>query len=276
VNFSGPSVPANIRFESRTNFTAPGIDPSSTQNIVSVHYTGTSSFNHRIGALRTGSTIRLTSRNVSCPVLSFPYPAPQSAQDFGDAPLSYGNPAHDIVAGILLGSTNTTETESYNSTTASGDTGDDGVTFSAMTQGQTATHTALVSGSGGKLQAWVDWNGDGDFSDAGEQIATSVQDNGPDDSNPLSGRIGVAINVPIDATINPTIARFRWSTQENLGATQIASNGEVEDYQVTIAGTAIYQVAKSSTVLDVSGLGQFAIPGNDRSEEHTSELQSRQ
>lgn len=263
VSFSGPSVPANVRFESRTNFTAPGIDPTATQNIVSVQYTGTSTFNYRIGTLGTGSTIRLTSLDFSCPALAFPSSAPQSPQDFGDAVLSYGNPAHDIVAGILLGSTNTTETGSYNSTTASGDTGDDGVTFSAMTQRQPATHTAIVSGSGGRLQAWVDWNGDGDFADAGEQIATNVQDNGPGDSNSASGRIGLAINVPLDATTNPTIARFRWSTQDNLGAVQIASNGEVEDYQVTIAGTAIYQVSKSSTVLNVSGLGQFAIPGND-------------
>mgnify|MGYP003644102635 CR=1 FL=1 len=263
VNFSGPSVAANIRFESRTNFTAPGIDPTATQNIVSVQYTGTSSFNYRIGALGTGSTTRLTSLDFSCPVLSFPSTAPQSPQDFGDALLGYGNPAHDIVAGILLGSNNTTEAGSYNSPTASGDTGDDGVTFFAMTQRQTATHTATVSGSGGRLQAWIDWNGDGDFADPGEQIATNVQDNGPGDSNSSIGIIGLAIDVPIDATTNPTIARFRWSTQDNLGATQIASNGEVEDYQVTIAGTAIYQVAKSSTVLDVSGLGQFAIPGND-------------
>ena len=263
VNFSGPSVAANIRFESRTNFTAPGIDPTATQNIVSVQYTGTSSFNYRIGALGTGSTTRLTSLDFSCPVLSFPSTAPQSPQDFGDALLGYGNPAHDIVAGILLGSNNTTEAGSYNSTTASGDTGDDGVTFSAMTQRQTATHTATVSGSGGRLQAWIDWNGDGDFADPGEQIATNVQDNGPGDSNSSIGIIGLAIDVPIDATTNPTIARFRWSTQDNLGATQIASNGEVEDYQVTIAGTAIYHVAKSSTVLDVSGLGRFAIPGND-------------
>lgn len=263
VNFSGPSVAANIRFESRTNFTAPGIDPTATQNIVSVQYTGTSSFNYRIGALGTGSTTRLTSLDFSCPVLSFPSTAPQSPQDFGDALLGYGNPAHDIVAGILLGSNNTTEAGSYNSPTASGDTGDDGVTFSAMTQRQTATHTATVSGSGGRLQAWIDWNGDGDFADPGEQIATNVQDNGPGDSNSSIGIIGLAIDVPIDATTNPTIARFRWSTQDNLGATQIASNGEVEDYQVTIAGTAIYHVAKSSTVLDVSGLGQFAIPGND-------------
>ena len=263
VNFSGPSVAANIRFESRTNFTAPGIDPTATQNIVSVQYTGTSSFNYRIGALGTGSTTRLTSLDFSCPVLSFPSTAPQSPQDFGDALLGYGNPAHDIVAGILLGSNNTTEADSYNSPTASGDTGDDGVTFSAMTQRQTATHTATVSGSGGRLQAWIDWNGDGDFADPGEQIATNVQDNGPGDSNSSIGIIGLAIDVPIDATTNPTVARFRWSTQDNLGATQIASNGEVEDYQVTIAGTAIYQVAKSSTVLDVSGLGQFAIPGND-------------
>ncbi|MGB5725102.1 MAG: GEVED domain-containing protein [Parasphingorhabdus sp.] len=263
VNFSGPSVPSNVRFESRTNFTASGIDPTATQNIVSVQYTGTSSFNYRIGALGTGSTIRLTSLDFSCPVMAFPTPAPQSSQDFGDAVLGYGNPAHDIVAGILLGSVNTTETSSYNSPTAVGDTGDDGVTFSAMTQGQSTTHTSLVSGSGGRLQAWVDWNGDGDFADAGEQIATNIQDNGPGDTNPSIGSIGLAINVPITATTNPTIARFRWSTQSNLGAAQIASNGEVEDYQVTIAGTAIYAVSKTSTILDNTGLGGFAIPGND-------------
>lgn len=264
VNFSGPSVPSNFRFESRTTFTAPGIDPTATQNIVSVQYTGTSSFRYRIGTLGTGSTNRLTSLDFSCPALAFPTPVPQTPQDFGDALLSYGSPAHDIASGILLGPNNTTELGSYNSPTASGDAGDDGVSFSAMIQGQPATHTAIVSGSGGRLQAWVDWNGDGDFIDTGEQIATNVQDNGVGDSNPVTGSIAFSITVPVAAITTPTIARVRWGTQANLNPTLVASNGEVEDYQLTISPrSAVYDIMKTSSIIDNTGLGQFAIPGND-------------
>ncbi len=263
VNASGPSVPANVRFEARTNFTAPGIDETATQNIASILYTGTSTFNYRIGTLGTGGTVRLTSLDFGCPVLALPATSTQVLQDFGDAPAAYGNPVHDIVTGILIGATNTTEPARYNSPTATGDTGDDGVAITQLRQSLTGSATVTVAGAGGRLQAWVDWNGDGDFADAGEQIATNIADNGVGDTNAATGTIGISIATPAGATLTQTFARFRWSTTSGLTSSSTASNGEVEDYAVTVFGPAVINVAKTSAAYDLTGINKFSVPGSD-------------
>ncbi len=269
VNASGPSTPSNIRFESRTTFTAPGIDPTATANIVSIQYTSTSTFNYRIGVLGTGSTVRLTSLDFTCPVLNFPTPQPQTNQDFGDAPSSFGAPAHDIVAGYRLGAVITAETAGYNSQTASADSGDDGVMLPALTQGQAAMIAVSTAGSGGRLQGWIDWNGDGDFTDSGEQIATDIQDNGGGDMNAAAGAISFSVPVPATATTAITFARFRWGTQSGLSPTGIASNGEVEDYSLSInpaSGSAscpagqllINQTGNAASIVSSSGVSNSA------------------
>ena len=263
INASGPSVAGNTRFESRTNFTAPGIDPTATANIVAVFYTATSSFKYRIGTLGTGASTRLNSLDFSCPALAIPTPSQITPQDFGDAPAAYGNPEHDIVAGIRLGATNTAELARYNSPTASGDAGDDGVIIPTLIQGRSATITATVAGAGGYLQGWIDWNRDGDFADPGEQIATNIRDNLVGDTNLATGLIGIAVVVPVTATVNPTFARFRWSTQSGLGALLTASNGEVEDYALTISAGAALSITKSNAIYSAIVGVPFAIPGND-------------
>ena len=263
VNASGPSSANRIRFEARTNFTAPGIDETATRNIATVFYTATSSFQYRIGALGTGSTTRLTSLDFSCPALPLPATTPQVSQDFGDAPAAYGNPVHDIVATIHMGATNTSEPAAYNSASASGDAGDDGVAISTLRQSNIGTATVTVTGNGGRLQCWVDWNGDGDFLDTGEQVAANIADNGPGDSNASVGTIGFNIAVPSTATLSQTFARFRWSTTVGLAASSTASNGEVEDYVINILGAPLLSMTKASTALAVSGVDKFSVPGSD-------------
>ena len=264
VNASGPSVATNTRFEAITSANAVGIDPTAYPNIAEFVYTGASTFKYRIGALGTGNTTRLTSLDFSCPALPSTTTTTKSSQDFSDAPASYGNPVHDIVAGVRLGATNTAEAARYNSPTASGDSGDDGVTIASLYQAQTGTATATISGAGGLLSAWVDWNGNGVFTDAGEQVAVDVADNSAGDSNPATGIIKISFPVPATAVVSPTFARFRWSLQSGLNAdTLVAPNGEVEDYQVTINGRAIMQLTKTSAPYLTSGPGQFNLPGND-------------
>jgi uncharacterized repeat protein (TIGR01451 family) len=235
VNASGPSTPSHFRFEARTNFTAPGIDPTATANIVSILYQGRTSFQYRIGALGTGATNRLTSLDFSCPVLNFPATNPQADQDFGDAPISYGNPAHDIVAGLRLGATNTIDAGAYNSSSANADAGDDGVTFPSLNQTFQSTISVAAAGTGGRLQGWIDWNGDGDFFDAGEQIAADIADNGAGDANPAAGIVGINVTPSAFTTTAQTFARFRWSTALALGPSVFAPDGEIEDYAVTIS-----------------------------------------
>lgn len=161
--------------------------------------------------------------------------------DYGDAPATYGTPSHNRVAGIQLGSVAPDgEANAQPNASASGDDSngvddEDGISIPALTQGQTITISATVSGAGGKLQGWIDWNSDGDFTDAGEQIATNLQDNGTGDTNAAIGTLGINVNVPETASTTATYARFRWSTISNLNSMAAAPDGEVEDYTLTIA-----------------------------------------
>ena len=263
VNSSGPSTANNVRFESTTTFTAPGIDPTATQNIVSVLYTSTSTFNYRIGTLGSGSTTRLTSLDFSCPALPLPSQTTLVSQDFSDAPSTYGNPVHDISAVVRIGATNTAELARYNSPNANGDLGDDGVTIPQLRRTFSSTITVQVTGVGGRLQAWIDFNGNGSFADVGEQIATNVADNGAGDANPSAGTIGLTFTTPAAATITQTFARFRWSTTTGVGSTGTASNGEVEDYALTIFGLPSIAVVKTSQVYDPAAANLYAVPGNE-------------
>lgn len=161
--------------------------------------------------------------------------------DYGDAPLSYGSPVHALVAGMYLGnSLADSEIATQANTAANGDdtTGaddEDGITIPTLRAGQIATLTATVAGTGGYLQAWFDWNKDGDFADSNEQVLTNLQDNSSSDSISGAGTIGFTINVPASAVVGSTYARFRWSSTANLDAIAAATNGEVEDYVVTIS-----------------------------------------
>jgi len=85
--------------------------------------------------------------------------------------------------------------------------------------------TASVNGI---LNAWIDYNSDGDWNDANEQIFT--------DQNLSAGGNMFVISVPNNAVIGTTYARYRFSTASGLQPTGIAPDGEVEDYEVDILG----------------------------------------
>ena len=262
VNASTPAV-GNTRFESTTTFTAAGIDPAANQNIVATFYSQKSAFNYRIGALGTGNTVRLTSLQFTCPNLPAPTSTPKS-QDFGDAPTSYGNVRHDIVTGFRLGASVTAETGGYNSATANADAGDDGVTTGTLRRSNAATATVTVSGAAGRLQAWFDWNHDGDFLDTGEQIATDVADNGTGDTNAATGTIGLSFTVPAAAVLGQTFSRFRWSTQSGLDPfALVGHDGEVEDYASTVLGIPILSTTKTSAIYTPTSFTSYFLPAND-------------
>lgn len=262
VNASTPSA-GNTRFESTTTFTAAGIDPTANQNIVATFFSQKSQFNYRIGALGTGATTRLTSLQFTCPNLPAPT-ATSVSQDFGDAPASYGNPKHDIVAGYRLGATITAESGPYNNATANADAGDDGVTIGTLRRSNTGAVSVAVTGASGRLQAWFDWNHDGDFLDAGEQVATNVADNGAGDTNATTGTIGLSFPVPATAGLGQTFARFRWSSQTGLPADSLVGHdGEIEDYTSTVLGVPILTTSKMSVVYATTSFTSMYLPAND-------------
>ena len=88
-----------------------------------------------------------------------------------------------------------------------------------------ATATVNVQGGSAKLDAWIDFNGDGSWGGPLEQIADRVA--------VVAGNNTITFDVPSWAADGTTYARFRLSTAGNLGVGGAAADGEVEDYAVT-------------------------------------------
>ena len=259
-NKNGNFTPGFTRFESDTDQFAPGIDETATANIAMVFYTDVTSFEYTIGTVGNGTGTRLTSLSFGCPNLQSPIAENEIDEDFGDAPiLNYGNPIHTLIGGIRLGATNSADTGPFDDSVANGDLADDGVTFGTFGQNQTTEITASVTGANGYLQAWIDWNNDGDFDDVDEQVATNEQDSDND------GSITLNVTAPLNASTMETFARFRWSTVQGLESNTAASDGEIEDYQIGPIGAAFADLTASKTVEvhDPGNLGLYMTPGNE-------------
>ncbi len=161
-------------------------------------------------------------------------------QDFGDAPagsyptLSADNGArHTLGGGLTLGVTADPEADGQSSSNATGDDSDefnddDGVVFNDALSLGTTVSLSVTSSAAGLLDAWIDFNGDGDWSDSGEQIFSS--------QSLSSGLNAISFTVPGTAVPGTTFARFRVSSSGGLSYTGAAADGEVEDYQVEIVG----------------------------------------
>jgi len=158
--------------------------------------------------------------------------------DFGDAPdptyptlHAHGGAYHIIVPGFHLGAGVDAEKDGQPSAHADGDDADgnddeDGVTFtSALIPGNIA-HVTVVASQPGLLNAWIDFNCDGDWADGDDRIYCDVA-------------VGAGVNamtflVPPTAVTGVSFARFRLSKQGGLSYTGMASDGEVEDYEITL------------------------------------------
>jgi len=165
----------------------------------------------------------------------------QEDLDFGDAPdLTYptwlvsNGARHSIVSDVYLGRGVDGERDGQPNATATGDDvantdDEDGVVFlTDLVPGERATLQVTAS-TRGYLNAWIDWNADGDWDDADEQIAT--------DLSLAAGANTVTINVPGRAVAGRTFARFRFSTARGLECYGLAPDGEVEDYMVQVQET---------------------------------------
>ncbi len=136
--------------------------------------------------------------------------------DFGDAPSRYpvtiaDNGARHTTSGLLLGAIVNSELNGQPSTTGQGDAGDDGVFALATLLRSTVATTSsfsVVSSGIGKLDAWIDFNNDGDWSDAGEKIFNSV--------NLVAGYQYAELPVPANSVAGTTGARFRLSSAGGL------------------------------------------------------------
>ncbi|MEO8493491.1 MAG: GEVED domain-containing protein, partial [Planctomycetota bacterium] len=167
--------------------------------------------------------------------------------DFGDAPDSLAGvirsyptteqsngAAHVISAtnplrlGILIDA----ESDGQPTVDATGDDNggddEDGVVFGGGFVSGFATPVTVTSSGVGFLDVWVDFNRDGDWTDAGEQVYASQP--------VVAGATQLTIVTPAGATAGATTARFRLSSTGGLQSTGLAADGEVEDYGIRIVG----------------------------------------
>lgn len=159
--------------------------------------------------------------------------------DFGDAPDDAATPRYPTLAandggrhwvrGPRLGNTIDNEADGAPSANADGDGADeDGVTFTGLNPGNAmATLNATVTQAAGRIDAWIDFNNDGDWADANEQIL--------DDAMVNVGANALNFAVPAGATTGDRFARVRLSSAGVAGPNGVAPDGEVEDQRVTIA-----------------------------------------
>ncbi|MEO9570879.1 MAG: GEVED domain-containing protein [Polaribacter sp.] len=76
---------------------------------------------------------------------------------------------------------------------------------------------------------WIDFNKDGDFSDAGEQVYTQAATS----STPVSG----TITIPAGTSLNTTTMRVSMQYNAIPDSCDSFGYGEVEDYEIVIGGT---------------------------------------
>lgn len=160
--------------------------------------------------------------------------------DFGDYSL-FGTVSATVNSRLRIGALTDTEYTATTNATATGDdtTGvddEDGLTIpSTMIAGAPANISALVTNTSGVtayLSAWIDFNGNGVLTDAGEQIAA----NAAIATGTSNGSIGGAIPIPATSLTGvPLGMRVILTTASTTGSTGNVGTGEIEDYIVTIS-----------------------------------------
>jgi len=152
--------------------------------------------------------------------------------DYGNARSPYPvtlaqDGARHTVGSLFLGGSVDAELDGVaNSTT---EAGGDGIKLMSSLIASTVVTTSSVqvqSSAAGKLDAWIDFNRDGDWLDADEQVFASA--------SVVAGSNLLSFIVPANAANGSTAARFRLSTSGRLAPTGAAIDGEVEDYLAAI------------------------------------------
>jgi hypothetical protein len=195
--------------------------------------------------------VKATSENDNCPAISMPVVIPtDECRDYGDLPDSdnetgtsnyqtdaaNGGPSHVIIPGLYLGNIVELENDGVQSIDAMGDGAEeDGV---AITPNLNLAPSNVIrlplgavntTGETAYIEAWIDWNGDGDFDDPGEMVANFNDASG---SFPAE----MIIPIPVGAQQDQNLGfRIRISNMSNITPVGPADSGEVEDYLLRIS-----------------------------------------
>ncbi|MBN2475076.1 MAG: hypothetical protein JXB62_10740 [Pirellulales bacterium] len=170
--------------------------------------------------------------------------------DFGDAPdpsyptlLAHNGAGHMLLPeGPRMGRRVDSESNGQPHPNALGDDlavdDEDGVAFTTPIRAAEEAQLEIdmrSSPSAGRLNAWIDFNRDGDWDDSSEQIF--------DDRLLSQGSFNtLTFTVPATAAAGTTYARFRVSSASGLSYNGLANDGEVEDYQVTVEDLIIPEI----------------------------------
>ncbi len=163
--------------------------------------------------------------------------------DFGDAPSIYPTAIHvGNESSPVLGQLRDLEAGTQAHPDAQGDdtnvyyagevaqpSDEDGVTMlDPLVVGGVTDLLIEITSSDGIVDAWMDYNGDGDWDDAGEKVLDAV---------PVTvGLNHLSVVVPADAVVGETFMRVRVSETGSASPEAMAVGGEVEDYKVAING----------------------------------------
>ncbi len=166
-----------------------------------------------------------------------PGPGPDRTFDWGDAPdptyptLRTSNGAyHLIVLGFHLGQSVDGEPDGLPSPDALGDDtfgmdDEDGVAFLTPILPGDMAGLEIIASAPGYVDAWIDFDGDGNWNQPGDQILASEP--------VVAGSNVLSVAIPASAQLNlATFARFRLSRTGGLPPDGPAQDGEVEDYHV--------------------------------------------
>jgi hypothetical protein len=178
---------------------------------------------------------------------------------------------HVVIPGVRLGMLNDVDSDGFQSPVRNpaidglgddfnGVDDEDGVRLVTATvlPNSTIQFDIMAFGAGAVLNAWFDFNNDGDWNDPGEKIFNNVEDMQVlDPLNPQFRRFTVQTPADVDTSATFYAARFRWGSA-GLGYAGVANSGEVEDY--LFAATAPI-VVSGAVRNDVDGNGVFA-PGD--------------
>jgi hypothetical protein len=183
--------------------------------------------------------------------------------DWGDLPdgpyatLAVSNgPNHEVTSpgNCFLGGAPDTEVNGQPNATATGDDNDingddeDGVTFLTPLDPGNVADIQVTSSGACVLNAWIDFNSDGDFTDPGEQVASNLA---------LAAGVNLLDNVPVPANATGIMAaRFRVTNLAGQGGgspTGAATTGEVEDYVLASLGNFVWNDSVVGMGIQVGG-----------------------
>ena len=181
----------------------------------------------------------------------------QLTSDFGDAPDSYTTlsascgPMHlNVNTNLQIGANVSSETDGLPSVNANGDTFDDGISAFPILHVKSTSYTLSsipvnnATGSAATLYAWIDFNRNGAF-ESTEFTSVGVPSTGTQSVNLTWNLATFTCGTTLKEGVSYVRLRLTTTALTDNGATSsidercqgVASNGEVEDYKISILGT---------------------------------------